>query len=266
MGAGIGEVELLAYIDDQLDPGSRIEVERLLQDHPEAAARVMAGFGLRDEIRLFLAEEAWPPEHATVGLARELQRRLARRSLGLRARRGLAAAALLAAGWFGLAELDLFIDQVATAHQVPAFADDAAQAFGTMRLKLAAGHAPEPGMMQLPARGRALPVPALGNGLRVLGSDLVPWGGGTAELVLYRAGADELVGLFVAEAGSFAVAAPQAASLHGLPTVYWQVGPIAYAVTGSVPEAELLAIARAAAPRPWAGFDLHPPTEEAING
>ena len=56
MTAPIGDADLQAYIDDQLDTGGRIEVERWLQDHPEAAAEVMAGLGQRDEVRLFLAD------------------------------------------------------------------------------------------------------------------------------------------------------------------------------------------------------------------
>ena len=38
----IGDADLQAFIDGQLDTCGRIEVERWLQDHPEAAAEVMA--------------------------------------------------------------------------------------------------------------------------------------------------------------------------------------------------------------------------------
>jgi anti-sigma factor RsiW len=112
--------------------------------------------------------------------------------------------------------------------------------------------------MPLPARrgGAPLPVPTLGGGLRPFGSDLVPWDGGTALVVLYRSGSDRVVSLFVAEADSFAVATPQAATVHGLPTVFWQIGPVAYALNGDLAEADLMALAQAATPRPWP-VDLH---------
>ena len=268
MTAPIGDANLQAYLDGQLDTGGRIEVERWLQDDPEAAAEVMAALGQRDEVRLFLADDNWPAAPATIGLARELQRRLGRRSIRLRIRRGLAAAALIGAGWWAHAELGLFVDQVAAAHPAPAFAEEAAAAWDAMRLKLTNGHPPEAGTMSLPARltGQQVPLPMLGGGLRALGSELVPWNGGAALVVLYRSGADQVVSLFAAEAGSFAVAAPEAATLHGLTTVFWQVGPIAYALNGSLPEADLLAIARAAAPQPWAGFEFNLPTEGATDG
>lgn len=268
MTVPIGDADLQAYLDDQLDTGGRIEVERWLQDHPEAAAEVMAALGQRDEVRLFLADDSWPAAPATVGLARELQRRLGRRSIRLRLRRGLAAMVLIGAGWWAHTELGLFVDQVAAAHPVPAFAEEAAETWGAMQLKLATDHPPEVGTMSLPARltGEQVSLPVLGGGLRALGSDLVPWDGGTAVVALYRSGADQVVSLFAAEAGSFAVAPPEAASVHGMTTVFWQVGPIAYALNGSLPERDLLAIARAAAPQPWAGFEFNLPTEGATDG
>ncbi len=268
MTATIGDADLQAYLDDQLDTGGRIEVERWLQDHPEAAAEVMAALGQRDEVRLFLAADDWPAAPATVGLARELQRRLGRRSIGSRIRRGLAAAVLIGAGWWAHAELGLFVDQVAAAHPVPAFAEKAAAAWSAMQPRLATGHRPEPGTMSLPARltGERVPLPTLGGGLAVAGSELVPWNGGDALVVLYRGGTGQLVSLFAAEAGSFAVAAPEVARPHGLTTVFWQVGPIAYALNGNLPERDLLAIARAAAPQPWPDFESHRTPEGAIDG
>ena len=58
---------------------------------------------------------------------------------------------------------------------------------------------------------------------------------------LYRFGDGALVSLLAAEAGSFAVTWPQPAAVNGRPTVFWQTGPFAYAVSGDIPEAELLA-------------------------
>ena len=41
-----------------------------------------------------------------------------------------------------------------------------------------------------------------------------------------------------------------AATVHGLPTVFWQIGPVAYALNGDLAEADLMALAQAATPRP----------------
>ena len=151
---------------------------------------------------------------------------------------------------------------------MPAVADAAAGTFDLMRQKLAAGEKPDAGPATVlgPRTGEEVPLPALGDGLRRLGTELVPWDGGTAVVVLYRSGEGELVSLFAAEAGSFAVAAPAAAHLRDRTTVFWQTGPFAYALTAGLPDSRLLGIARHAAPRPWAVFDPTPSTEGATHG
>jgi anti-sigma factor RsiW len=270
MGAErVTDADLQAYIDGQLDMAGRILVEAWLQEHPDAAAEVMEGLRLRDEVRLFLAADDWPAPPATIGLARQAARQLSARSWGLRARRGVAAAVLIGAGWLAHAEFELFVDQVAAAHPVPTYAEEAAEAYEAMRLKLVAGRAPGPASVALnaPRTGGRVPVPGLGEGLRFVGSDLVPWDGGTAVVAVYRGGqgGGDVVTLFAAEAPSFDVSLPEAAPVHGSTTVFWQAGPFAYALNGTLPEAELLAIARAAAPRPWSSLTHHRPSTEGAN-
>lgn len=257
MAERITDAELQAYVDGQLDMAGRIEVERRLEAHPELAAEVMESLRLRDELRLFLAEGDWPAPPPTVALARQLTRRLSWRAIGLRFRRGLAAAALLAAGWFAHAELGIVVEQVAAAHAPPPYAEGAAQAYEAARLELAAGGEPNHALLPLAAEraGGVVPVPTLPGDLAFLGSDLVEVEGRKGLLALYDAGRGRLVTLFATEADGFAVAGPQLAEAHGDPTVFWQLGHFAYALNGTLPEAELLAVARAAtAMRPWAGL------------
>lgn len=267
MAERVGESELLAYVDGQLDTAGRITVEAYLRQNPEAAAQVLDDLKLRDELRLFLAQEDWPAPPRSVGLARDLSRALRRRSLGLRLKQGLWAAALVALGWFAHAEFLLIVDQVAASPAPPAFVAAAGNAHGALRLKLETGHGPEQALLPLPARstGGDVPVPALPGELRFLGSDLVPWQGGVALVLLYDAGRGRLVSLFAAEAEGFAVEAPRAAELPGLEAVYWRQGPFAYALSGPLPPAELLALARAAA-RPLAGFPPSTPTPGGKHG
>jgi anti-sigma factor RsiW len=265
----VSEAELLAYVDGGLDTGGRIAVEGYLRDHPEAAARVLEDMRQRDELRLFLAEEDWPAPPRSVGLARELTRRLHRRSVGVRLRRAAVAAALVALGWFAHAEFDLFVDQVAASPTVPAYADEATEAYRAMRALHASGRVRDGVLLSLqaPRTGGELPVPALDGGLRLLGSDLVPWDGGVALVALYDAGEGRLVTLFAAEAESFAVDPPRAAAVHGLPTVFWQHGRFAYALNGEVPQARLLDLAGAAAAAlPWAGLFDHPRSLGGFHG
>jgi len=264
----ISEAELLAYVDGQLGTNERVAVEAHLRDHPELASRVLEDLRLRDEVRLYLAAEDWPAPARSIASARELTRCLHRRSLGVRLRRGLVAAALVAAGWFAHEEFDLFVDQVAAAHPVPAFADEAAEAYTAVRAKLASGLDPGKALLELPAErtGGLVPMPGLGEDLRFLGSDLVPWDGGVALMALYRDGQGRILTLFAAEADSFAVDAPRLGEAHGLPTVFWQQGRFAYALNGAADGAELLTLARGAAGSPWPSFFHHPPSTGGTHG
>jgi anti-sigma factor RsiW len=55
MSDPITEGDLLAYVDDQLDPARRIDVEEHLARDPESAAQVMADLKARDTLRLIHA-------------------------------------------------------------------------------------------------------------------------------------------------------------------------------------------------------------------
>lgn len=262
----LGEADLQAYIDGQLDVAGRIEVERWLQAHPEAAAAVMEGLRLRDEVRLFLADDSSAPAAVTVGHARELGRRLASRRAGLRLRRALAAAVLVGAGWFAHAELGLFVEQVAAAPPVPAFADEAARSLDRLDAGRGAAGAATVRAPAAPRTGGEVPLPDFGSSLRLVSSDLVDWEGGTGMVALFRTTDGQLVGLFAGEAPDFDVRWPRSAHIQGHTTVFWQTGPYAYALSGGVAESVLLDLARQAGPRPWASFLRTSPTPGAPHG
>ena len=240
----ITQTELFSYIDGQLDTADRVTVEAYLASHPEAAASVMEQLRLRNEIRLFLADEAHPPPAATEELARKLERRLGQRSIGLRLRRGLAIACLVGVGWVANAALTGQFRNPFSPPLVPQFVDEAAEATEAMRLKLAAGDLPYPTIIPLATRhtGGVLPIPNLAGGLLLMGSDLVPWDGGAALLILYDGPGKDVVSLFAAEADGSGPTAPQVASPDGIVTVYWRTGPFVYALSG-LPELDLLALA-----------------------
>jgi anti-sigma factor RsiW len=57
----ITDVDLHAYVDDELPLVRRIEVEACICHHPQKAARVMADLRIRDELRLALAKAPHKP-------------------------------------------------------------------------------------------------------------------------------------------------------------------------------------------------------------
>ena len=265
MDQRLGDADLQAYIDGQLDTAGRIEVERWLHHHPDAAAEAMESLRLRDEIRLFLDEDGWVAPPASVGHARELTRRLSARRTGLRLRRAVAAAILVGVGWFAHAQLGLFVDPVAAAHPVPAFAAEAARALARPPADAAGTDAAR---AHLPARrtGGDVPVPDLGAGYALVASELIPWQGGTALVARLRGPQGQDVALFAAEAPDFDVVWPEGATVEGRSIVFWQTGPYAYALSGGGGEAVLLELAQLAGPRPWASFLHRSPTQGAPHG
>ena len=59
MSEPISEADLQAYIDDQLEPTRRIEVEGHLALHAEEAAQVMDGLRVRNENPLLPGRWGW---------------------------------------------------------------------------------------------------------------------------------------------------------------------------------------------------------------
>ena len=113
-----------------------------------------------------------------------------------------------------------------------------------------------------PRTGGEVPLPELLDGTAsLLATNAVTWEGGTGVTALYRVGDGRLVSLFAGEAPGFDVTWPRGAMVAGHPTVFWQSGPYAYALSGGMGEAELLDLAQRAVLRPWALF-VHPSTKE----
>ena len=79
----VNDLDLNAYIDDQLEPGRRIEVAAWLAERPEKAARVMSDLRSRDELRLALALPGASGRSTTSDAARRLERGLLRLRVGL---------------------------------------------------------------------------------------------------------------------------------------------------------------------------------------
>jgi anti-sigma factor RsiW len=253
----VSDTDLQAYIDGQLDATRRIEVQAYLATRPEDAAEIMEGLRLRDEFRFFLAEESWPAATETIVLVERLGRALRLRALVPRFQAGVAAACLIglgvSLGWMGHAE---FTDPVADNLEVAAdpaevLADDAAQAWHISQLdQEPAVSAPAPGPPQTVAPDATASSPALpqSSGLRRVGSDLIPWNGGTAaaDLLVMPKG-NELV-LLTAETPTQGFEAPEAEQADGVTTVSWRLGRYAYALSGNVPASDLLRLAHTVAP------------------
>jgi anti-sigma factor RsiW len=249
MSEPITEADLQAYIDDQLEPTRRIEVEGYLALHAGEAAQVMDGLRVRNEIRFFLADgagEGPPPAVETVVLGRRLAQSLRVRSMLPALGKALAAACLVGVGWFGHAVMDDPGQEVAAAMDPSdELAGDAAQAFHLVHMKLTDGKFAVLGPIAGPDAGLVSGlIAALPPGFRHIASDSVPWEGGTARLVLLVGPRGENLVLMVAETATHGIDRPETDTDGGVNTVSWWSGRYAYALSGDVPASALLAVVK----------------------
>jgi len=235
MSDPITEGDFLAYVDDQLDPARRIEVEEHLARDPEAAARVMADLKDRDTLRLIHAAPLPRPAEAMIGAAVRLERALAWRELGLKLRRIAAVVTLIGFGWFAHGQVGLGITDSEASPKPPAFVEDALHSHETALVRARMASQRETAEYD-PAEILAetgIQLPPLPEGWQVRDAQVFPSRDGHSVEIAVDAGDLGRVSLFAAYVPVFNVIDPTVARLDGAKTVYWQTGQLAYALTGT---------------------------------
>src|SRR5690606_3501008 len=125
----ITDLDLDAYVDDQLEPSRRVEVAAWLARHPEAAARVMQDFRTRDELRMALRNSGESVSPATAGLAIKLERGLRLRKAYSYFRQAAAVLFFIGAGWAANEMIGpLGVTESVASAPPPAYVEDAMRA------------------------------------------------------------------------------------------------------------------------------------------
>ena len=235
MSDPITEGDLLAYVDDQLGPARRIEVEEHLARDPQAAARVMADLKDRDTLRLIHAAPLPRPAEAMISAAVRLERALGWQTLSLKLRRIAAVVALIGFGWFAHGQVGLGITDSEASPKPPVFVEDALHSHETALVRArmvsqreTAEYDPAEILAETGIRLPALPEDWQVRDLQVFPSR----DGHSIEIAV---DADELgrMSLFVAHVPAFNVIDPTIARFDEAKTVYWQTGQLAYVLTGT---------------------------------
>ncbi len=235
MSDPITETDLLAYVDDQLDPGRRIEVEEHLARDPQAAARIMADLKDRDALRLLHASPLPRPGEPMLAAATRLERALAWQELGLKLRRIAAVVTLVGFGWFAHGQVGLGITDSEASPKPPAFVEDALHSHETSLLRARMVSQPEVEAYD-PAEILAetgIRLPPLPEDWQVRDAQIFPSRHGHSIEIAIDAGELGRVSLFAAQAPAFDVIAPMPARFEKVTAMYWQTGPLAYALTGT---------------------------------
>jgi anti-sigma factor RsiW len=235
MSDPITEADLLAYVDDQLEPARRIEVEEYLAHNPEAAARIMGDLKDRDTLRLLHAAPLDRPSELLLRSAARLERALAWQEFGLKLRRIAAVAALIGFGWFAHGQVGLGVSDSEASPKPPAFVEDALHSHETGLLRARMISQPEVEAYD-PAEILAetgIRLPALPEDWQVRDAQVFPSRYGHSIEIAIDAGDLGRVSLFAAQAPAFDVTAPTLARFEKVKAVYWQTGQLAYALTGT---------------------------------
>jgi anti-sigma factor RsiW len=238
----LSEADLHAYVDDQLDMSRRIEVEDYLSRHPEIAARVMADLRIRDSLRLALLPYTSVSATRTRQAARRLRRRLVWTRFARRGRHAAAVAVLITVGWLAHAQMGPFgVGESTASPSVPAFVEEAWDARRISLLRAQMRSQPEVthyDPVEILAMTQ-IAIPDLPRDWRVLDVQVFPTADDYSVEMSLEAGPLGTLSLFATRVEKPDLIKPIVVPAHPATTAYWQMGPLAYALTGSASQRAL---------------------------
>jgi anti-sigma factor RsiW len=246
----ITEIDLQAYVDDELAADRRTEVQAYLRRHETEAAQIMSDLRTRDLLRLAMVENPRPPSGSTIAAAVRLERGLWRDRIVQRARRIAAVAILIGFGWLAHAELgQLGIGQVAASGLPLAYVTDAVMAHRATLVR-ASMHSLRGAAAYDPAEIRAttaIVLPTLPQDWQVADFQIFPSTFGPSVEMVIRSETFGTGSLFAVRPGKFDVVPPTLAHKDDFTIAYWQVGEVAYALVAKAEPKDLSEVATALA-------------------
>lgn len=225
--------DLEAYVDGQLDPQRRFEVEDHLAHNPDAAARVMADMRTRDAVRLLASAPMDPAPVGQIEAMGRLKGGLRRAGLMRELSRVAAAVALLLVGVVAGRYAPWEAPSQETASN---FAAEAVMAHRTALMRAGMGSQPE-AIYYNPSEIRSatrIALPQLPAAWQVTDVQVFPSDDGPTVAMAMETGKLGTVSLFAARAPEFADRDPETIETQSGPVAYWQIGNLAYALTGAV--------------------------------
>lgn len=220
----IGEIDLAAYVDGELDLERTCQVELHLSRQPAQAARVMADLAGRSALRLIARQRDAATSEAdpSMNASRQQPRGLRRRTTAAM----LAAAALAALivpnfGSRGVATPPAYLDDAMMSHRIT-----------LMRARMVSQlEAPNFDAEDL-ERETHIRVPRLPDDWHVLDAQLFPSDQGPALQLLIRTTDGGALSIFAVRGPSNAPNEPSAVRRGDQSIAYWRKGDVSYAVIG----------------------------------
>jgi len=226
----ISELDLNAYVDEQLDDWQRLRVEDHRARHPEAAARVMQDIRLRRELRLALAPAGTPTGAHRAGAA-QLSRALRRDERIRRAIRLVPVGLLVVTGWLANEGFGpLSVGKVVASQAPPPVVSAALSAREASLVRLPMRSQPQASRLD-PAELRAatgILLPRFDRDWTIRDAQVFPSPQGPGIEIVFDAGDLGRLTHFAVRTGSFAVTMPHVET-HGRENVAWfQIGETAH--------------------------------------
>ncbi len=237
----ITDLDLDAYVDDQLTGAQRAEVEAHLARHPEAAARVMRDLSLRRDLRRALAPPATP--RPLLGAARRLAVARRRDARLRRMLRLVPAAMLVGFGWLAHAGLGpLVVSEGSASIPTPPLVRAALSAHEVSLLRLSMASQPEIARLD-PAEMRAatgIVLPGFDPSWTVRDAQVFPSPQGPGIEILFDAPGLGRVSHFAVRTGSFDVTLPRLHETPGQGIAWFQIGETAHVLIAGAEKARAL--------------------------
>lgn len=236
------EMEIEAYLNDQLDLPGRIAVEEALARNPTLAARVMDDLRIRDALRAALARPPEAPGARTALAARRLQRGLGMNHLRRGLQRGALVAACVGLGWLVHWQVDsVGISPTEAAALPPRFTAEAMQAHRTSLLRAAMVsqlEAPQFDRDEI-LRNTAIALPDFPQDWSVLDVQVYPSAAGPSVAVVFRMPGSGPLSLYLAHVGRERPLPLRMLRRDDRSVAYWQRGGLGAALIGQGDDAAL---------------------------
>jgi len=232
-GSGISEDEVSAFLDGELSPARRSEVQARLALEPELAAKVFAEAQRMDSLRSAQPQRLFPPRSSMEG-AKQLEGALRRRKAFGIMKVQVAAALLIALGWTANSLTVPLRQGGQSADET--FILSAREALRVAQLDAGPSRGGEPKQSKIErlAGHINISMPQLPTSWRVIEVQLQPWN--ESQRLVVTANTPSLGQItLVAAPMTDEDAVPLTPADDGrIPTVYWQSGGTAYALMGPV--------------------------------
>jgi anti-sigma factor RsiW len=239
----ITDVDLNAYVDEQLDPARRAEVESYLAEHQEAAALVMQDLSLRANLRIALGVPTDRPDAETLVYARRLQSGLRRGPILHHLARIAAILLLLVTGWLARGELGRVMPQERDQAFLPSvLIVDAVRAHNAALLRSTMHSMPISTAIDRSeiSSSTHIVIPDLPDSWRLLDTEVFPSDEGPSVELEIDAGELGIVSLFAVQSNTPTDTVPDFVTEGTTGVAYWQEGALAYALVGTAPKSALL--------------------------